>query len=225
MPFRQENFQYLNDVSLALENTISMERLSTYLKRAGFQRDRAIKLYIWNSYVSQSLHSALEICEVSLRNSVNQCLIDTFGLQWFADHRFLGITPETRARLENSIAQVIERIEKANHDVTNGRVVAGLSFEFWVGLMAGRYDRQLWQTRLHSTFPNLPKTMKRKDLQEQLRRIKDLRNQVAHYEPIFERDLSQDHADIISTIRFRCEHTANWVHHHSRFHLALRAKP
>ncbi|WP_291724391.1 Abi family protein [Magnetospirillum sp. 64-120] len=225
MPFRQENFQYQDDVSLALENTISVERLGTYLKRAGFDRERAIKLYLWNSYISQSLHSPLEICEVSIRNSVNQCLVDAFGSQWHNEQRFFDINPETRSRLETSIAQVVDRIEKADHPVTNGRVVAGLSFEFWVGLMAGKYERPLWQTRLHGIFPNLPRGMKRKDLQQRLRRIKDLRNRVAHYEPVFERDLSQDHADIISTISYRCEHTADWVNHHSRFHLALRAKP
>lgn len=225
MTFRQENFQYHDDVSAALENTISAERLGTYLKKSGFNRERAIKLYVWNSYISQSLHSSLESCEVAIRNSVNECLTDAFGSQWFENLRFFSINPETQSRLTTSIQQVISRIEKAGHDVTNGRVVAGLSFEFWVGLMAGKYEQPLWQTRLHGIFPNLPKLMRRKDLQERLQKIKELRNRVAHYEPIFGRNLSQEHADIIATIGYRCPHTADWINHHSRFHLALRAKP
>lgn len=225
MTFRQENFQYHDDVAAALESTISAERLGSYLRKSGFNKERALRLYVWNSYISQSFHSPLESCEVAIRNSVNECLTDVFGACWFKEQRFFDINPETRTRLETSVEQVIGRITKAGHEITNGRVVAGLSFEFWVGLMTSRYDRTLWQTKLHSTFPNLPKSVKRKELQSRLRSIKELRNRVAHYEPIFERNLSQEHADIIAMIGYRCAHTADWINHHSRFHLALRAKP
>jgi len=225
MPFSQGHFQYQPIVLTALERTISADRLSTYIAYAGFDKERAIRLYVWNSYVSQCFHLPLQSVEVSTRNTVNEYLSFRFGTGWPQDARFLNLVPERRDRTQDAIRKVTKRVTTEGHPVTTGRVVAGLPFDFWVGLFTTKYDRPLWQTSLHNILPNLPKTAKRRDLYELLRSIKELRNRVAHYEPIFQRDLSKEHTNIIAAIRHRCTYTADWVSAHSRLQLALRSKP
>lgn len=224
-PESQEEFLYQDDVVASLESAISVERLGPYLKESGFKKDRALKLYIWNANLSESLHFPLQNVEVTIRNAINDCLIQIWGPHWFDDCRFLSIAGHARPDQERAIDKVKARIVSAKNPVTNGRVVAGLSFEFWVSLLTKRYDRPIWQTRLHDVFPNLPKIQKRADIRTELWRVKEIRNRVAHYEPVFERDLSFEHSLMIKAIRYRCEHLARWVNHHSRFHSALRLKP
>lgn len=184
-----------------------------------------MRLYVWNSYVSQCFHFPLQTAEISLRNTVNEYLSSRFGPGWPQDNRFLELVPDRRERTDDAIKKVVKRVKDDGYKITTGRIVAGLPFDFWVGLFTGKYDRPLWQTTLHGLFPNLPKGSKRRDLYELLMSVKNLRNRIAHYEPIFERDLSKEHTDIISAIRFRCVHTADWVSAHSRLQLALRCKP
>jgi hypothetical protein len=218
----QAEFKYHGDVVRALEATISSERLNTYLVPAGFNRGYAIQLYVWNSRLSESLHLSLQTAEVTLRNAVHGRLCSLFGDAWPTDDRFRQCVPREGL---SSIDKVIERIQKAKKDPTTGRIIAGLSFEFWTYLFASQYDRKLWQSALHLTFPNMPKHMKRHHLQKEIIDIKEIRNRVAHYEPIFRRDLSLIHTNIIRLIAYRCEETAAWVRHHSELPAALRAKP
>ena len=225
MPFSQAQFEYQPVVLSALLDTISTDRLSKYLVCAGFDEERALRLYVWNSYVSQCFHLPLQTVEVSTRNTVSGYLSSRFGADWPQDDRFLDLVQDRRERTEEAVKKVVRRVKDDRHVVTTGRIVAGLPFDFWVGLFTGKYDRPLWQTTLHAVFPNLPKSSKRKNVYDLLWSIKDLRNRVAHYEPIFERDLSKEHSEIVSAIRYRCSHTAEWVSAHSKLQVALRCKP
>ncbi len=224
-PFGQAQFQYQPIVLSALESTISTDRLNTYIKAAGFDKERAIQLYVWNSYVSQSFHLPFQTIEVSIRNTLNEYLAIRFGADWPKEPTFLSLVPDREEKTEEAIRKVSKRVTGDGHPVTTGRIVAGLPFDFWVGLFTGKYDRPLWQTSLHRIFPNFPKTCKRRELHSLLQEIKGLRNRVAHYEPIFERDLSKEHSNVIKAIRYRCTHTADWVSAHSQLQTALRAKP
>jgi hypothetical protein len=38
-----------------------------------------------------------------------------------------------------------------------------------------------------------------------------LRNRIAHHEPIFSRDIHEDHARVNELIAWRCQYTAGWV--------------
>lgn len=225
MPFSQAQFDYQPVVLSALFDTISADRLSNYLVYAGYDKERALRLYVWNSYVSQCFHLPLQTVEVSIRNTVSGFLSSRFCPDWPQDERFLDLVPDRRERTKEAIRKVIRRVNDDRHLVTTGRIVAGLPFDFWVGLFTGKYEHPLWQTTLHKVFPNLPNTSKRKTVHDRLWSIKDLRNRVAHYEPIFDRDLSKEHSEIVSAIRYRCSHTADWIGVHSKLQVALRCKP
>ena len=63
-------------------------------------------------------------------------------------------------------------------------VVSELSFTFWVALFANVYDQTLWRTDLHRIFT--PRTKNRHGLHDSLDRLRNLRNRIAHHEPIFQ---------------------------------------
>lgn len=215
-------FDYKDNVVDALEATISSDRFATYLKPAGFDKRHAIQLYVWNSKLSEALHLPLQTAEVTLRNSVNERLCSLFGPEWPTSERFRSVLGEESGA---NLDRVRGRLVKAKYVPVTGRIVAGLSFDFWASLFKGKYDRPIWQTGLHATFPHLPAGTRRGDVADLVNRIRWLRNRVAHYEPIFKEDLSYLHTIIIRLIGFRCVHTADWVRHHSTLPVVMRARP
>ena len=88
-----------------------------------------------------------------------------------------------------------------NQSHTPGRIVAELSFGFWVSLFDKRYehDQILWPKLIKHIFPFLPKGQRTRDfLSRELNRIKYLRNRVFHYKPIWHWiDLSKQHDSIV----------------------------
>ncbi|WP_146205329.1 MULTISPECIES: hypothetical protein [unclassified Azospirillum] len=215
-------FDYKDNVVDALEATISSDRFATYLKPAGFDKRYAIQLYVWNSRLSEALHLPLQTAEVTLRNSVNERLCYLYGAEWPTSERFRSVLGEESGA---NLDRVRGRIVKAKYAPVTGRIVAGLSFDFWASLFKGQYDRPIWQTGLHATFPLLPAGTRRGDVADLVNRIRWLRNRVAHYEPIFKEDLSYLHTIIIRLISFRCSHTADWVRHHSILPVVMRSRP
>jgi len=64
----------------------------------------------------------------------------------------------------------------------SGRVVAGLTFHFWVSLHENKYRDSIWTPHLHKVWP---KGENLKRVHKDLLKIRDLRNRIAHHEPIF----------------------------------------
>ena len=66
--------------------------------------------------------------------------------------------------------------------VTDGKVIAELTFYFWKRLYGGEYEQTLWRTTLKRTFPN--RALTRARVAEQLEHIYQSRNRLAHHEPV-----------------------------------------
>ena len=47
--------------------------------------------------------------------------------------------------------------------------------------------------------------------------LRDLRNRIAHHEPIFARELASEYQTIIEVIGWMCGDTRSWVVHHAPF--------
>lgn len=114
-------------------------------------------------------------------------------------------------------------------DKKAGDVIAELAFKFWVNLFTARFDRRLWNKHLQSTFPNLPAslplTLARQTIHQDLDQIRKLRNRIAHHEPIFLRDIHEDHTRVNRLIAWRCRYTAGWVNSLEAFSTILPFKP
>ena len=222
MSVSQEDFLYEDAIIVAIETTISSDRMKTYLTAAGFDRIRALRLYLWNARMSESYYFPLQCAEVTLRNSIHELLTEIYDAEWPFNLGFKALVGED---IMKAITKAQQRIEQAGYAVSAPRIVSGLSFDFWASLFANRFDRPLWQTTLRDTFPHLPGGISRRDLRDLVKSIKAFRNRVAHHEPIIKVDHSLIHTNILRLIRFRCAETAAWVNHHSRVPSVIRERP
>ncbi|WP_051038197.1 hypothetical protein [Thalassoporum mexicanum] len=97
-----------------------------------------------------------------------------------------------------------------------------LNFGFWVALFAGRYDVTLWRSALFRIFP---KGTRRKQVHSQLSRIRDLRNRIAHHEPILDHNLPADYQTTIQLLKWLYPDAATWIAHYSRFNRVWTNRP
>jgi hypothetical protein len=106
---------------------------------------------------------------------------------------------------------------EANRDMTPPRIVAGLTFGFWVAMFSPVYE-DLWRQALHSIVKRPDgKSVSRKSLSRPLAQIRSLRNRVAHHEPIIYWDLSKRYADIVQITEWLSPTAAKWLNSNSCF--------
>lgn len=67
--------------------------------------------------------------------------------------------------------------------VSEGQIVAQLTLHFWKRLFSDHYERTLWKRSLKRIFPN--KTYQRAHVAAPLETIYEVRNRLAHHEPVF----------------------------------------
>jgi hypothetical protein len=175
----------------------SQERLDGYLCHAhcNNSKNEALIAYSWNIELSQALYPALQVLEITLRNSLHRVITQNFQTEYWFDLSFLHEKEQTK------IKKAKDTIKDKKKTLTSGRIFAELSFGFWVSLFDTRYehDQTLWPKLIKDTFPFLAKGQRTRNfLSRELNRIKFLRNRVFHYEPIWHwKDLSQQHDSII----------------------------
>ncbi|WP_419850515.1 hypothetical protein [Candidatus Poriferisocius sp.] len=206
-------YRYSSQSLESLSSVISVERFGTYLRHASGDRRRAMRLYARNVALGGAFHGPLQTLEVVLRNAVHDTLAARFNDRWFEDASLLE---------ENEVRSVVRATEKLEMPWTAGQVVAELNFGFWVALFARRYEERLWRTELHLLFA--PK-QNRKELHNQLNRLRTLRNRIAHHEPIFQRDLATDYKKILWILDMLSPEAAKWTDHHSRVYEVLDTNP
>ena len=148
----------------------------------------------------------LSASELALRNAVHDCVSAVHGRQWLGDRQVLQGN-ELR-RVDDARSQV--RRERKNP--TADRVVAELSFGFWLSLFARRYDG-LWNAVLNRAFTPTPL---RRDLYARLAQLRDLRNRIAHHEPIHHLALSDYYDGALWVLERISPVAAAWVSQHSR---------
>ena len=170
-------------------------RLSTYDNVYPERPELVLRLYTWNSALSAALWGPLSILEVATRNAVHhQLSLRVQRDDWWEDARLTGVLLERERRaLHEAVGTASRRKENPSAD----DVVAASGFGLWVGLLSAgvprdpvrSYETSLWQPRLHRAFPHYRGG--RKQLHAELDEIRNLRNRVAHHEPVFRTDLQR----------------------------------
>lgn len=219
-------FHVNDEVLEALESTLSPERMATYAQATGDDRERALRLYTWNTAISAAFYGPLQGLEVALRNSMHHQLCITYGEAWY-DNIAVGLDAGAFVRIEAAK----RKLRKGRYPIDPPHVVAELPFGFWVSLLGrggrGRapdtskknYDMTLWRTSLYKAFPHGPG--RRTETHKPLDYLRTLRNRIAHHEPIFSRHLEEDFHSILTVTGWICPQTADWIRHHSRVHELL----
>lgn len=191
----------------AIVDTISAPRFAEYLRNSDGDQTSALRLYFYNLSISAEFFRHLQLLEVGLRNALHNELSTRYGTTWYERHD-INLSPQTLLIVER--AQRILRDQRKA--ISPGRVVAELSFGFWVKLLGpgwrNRYEHSLWVPALHKAFSGarldaeLP-AFTRKEIYHPIEALLLFRNRIAHHEPIYRRHLAQDLKSI--------ERVATWL--------------
>ena len=203
--------------------TISPERWKTYQIAAGFNDDKAHRLYLWNAAVGQSFHFPLQTVEVALRNVLHQALAATFGPDWTQ-------SPACRATLTVDRVNDITKAERRHYGIyktvpSTPQIVASLSLGFWVSLLRKHYHQSIWATQTSAAFPNLQANETINDVSNTGTSIQNLRNRIFHQEPLLRHNLSVEYAAIIRMLGWICPEMQQWMRQLSSVPKVLRERP
>lgn len=208
----------------AFRETISEARFARFVREAGGDPFHAIDLYYWNAQLAQCLYLPLQTWEIAFRNRLNSFLIWKYKQHWPYNDVCLRALKgnETRRLLETKERQ--ESARKVKNAATDA-IVADLSAGFWVALLKSGYSFPFtWQYNLARIYPNA----KKPDLQTYYDisdRLLDLRNRVAHHEPILHLDLPKLHAELMQTISDLCPAAMAYSEAACSFKEVWRSKP
>lgn len=186
---------------------ISDDRFATYLQAAGFDEGRALRLYGWNMRIAASFYPMLCSIEVCLRNRMERRLCAEFGPNWWRDPTFIELLGKKGMR---NVLRAVADIHKRQKAPTSGRMTAELNFGFWTNMLLPKYWEPLWSD-IRASFPDLPNGVDEGDLRARCEHVRELRNRVSHYEPIFRRDLTADFGESLELLRWLGPEKAAWI--------------
>jgi hypothetical protein len=197
-------FTYSPTALDGLDSLLTTPRLSRYLAVCNGDRQRAIQLYEYNTRVSEAMYGLIQPLEIAFRNSIHQVLThDLKRPDWYD----MGILQTPELESISAARSSLWRWKKAE---SPDRIIAELMFGFWVKLLNKNYEKSLWVTHLHKCFPYGPKPDREKT-HERFIKIRDLRNRIAHHEPIFFKNLETEYTRVLTSIEWICPVTACWV--------------
>jgi len=206
----------------SLGNIVSQERLGKYINAAAHKPDVAIRLYVWNTRVGEAFFSPIQAIEVCLRNRIATAFADEYGPDWWQDNRFLGTVG--RKGVDN-IEDVKNRLRRARKPIETNRIIADLSFGFWVNGVGGRFNPDVWSSRLYTFMPDLPATIDRRLFHDRVEKVADLRNRIFHHEPIFNEDISKRYSDCLELLGWLSQEKRAWLKPYFRVAEVMRQKP
>jgi hypothetical protein len=185
----------------------------------------ALALYAWNAQVSAALLAPLHMCEVVIRNAVAEALTTVYGPQWPWSPVFENSLPNPGVGFNPRR----ELCRARAHQSSTGKVIAELKMVFWQKMFTGRFDTRIWNPHLRNVMPHLDPAKTVQDLRRlihtDLEQLRELRNRIAHHEPIFKRALAGDFTKIQELIAFRCPTTSAWMVQNQQAQALIQARP
>lgn len=188
----------------AITKTLSSHRLATFSAAPGFSANATVlEKYSWHALVSAAFFASLHICEVVIRNGVDEALSDIYGPDWPWSRTFERSLPNPAGYHFNATKELLRA--RAQLQVgASGKVIAELKFAFWCHMFTSRYQVRIWNTNMHSVFPNVPAAYStshaRQAIYLELESLRRFRNRIAHHEPILTEPL----------ISRRCREVSGW---------------
>lgn len=184
---------------------LSYPRFESYLTAVGGDNDKAFKLYKMNQQLSAILQHGISLVEVATRNAFDKQLVhwgnknQVKGGDWLNSDIF-------HRRDRDDIEKAISKSKLSRKQPTHSDAVVQLNFGFWRALASGKYHNTLWLQALHKAFPhgNPDLRQRREEVSAILQETNEIRNRIAHLEPIFRRDIAKDLKQI--------EKILSWVH-------------
>lgn len=188
------------------EQTISKPRLDSYRGYFRVSLSEAIGLYMWNTEVASKLGVLLSYFEIALRNNIHKTMSSFYshGGQTSC-HWYDTIAGQLKPTTRDKIAVVRAKSRHPSPD----EIVSRVTFGFWPAILSS-LDRRYQHQLLAGIFPNHPLSAMPQSWAVQANRvsslayiyeINDLRNRLAHHEPLWKftaiKDTSTNPARIV----------------------------
>ena len=204
----------------AIENALSHKRLNTFVK--GHKEPRclysALNLYAWNMHVGSAFATPLHVCEVVIRNSVNDALVNVYGDDWASNEAYIISIPDHILR-QNKFRNKLKKAKNTS------KLIPELNFHFWQSMFTTRFCNNIWNDNLKLVFPNAPKNIEVTHIHDSLDIIRKFRNRIAHHEHLLNQNLAKLHDTILQLIGYRCHDTMKWLLSISQLSPILSVKP
>ena len=171
------------------EEIISADRMRRYIDACNGNPQKGITLYRYNLALSSELFKIISCFEVALRNRIDHILEPHLGNDWLRDSCLPGgifDDPKT-LRTQRSINKAYNELN-AIDAYTPTKLMAEMEFGIWKYMYSSPQYACTGQ-RLLSVFPSKPKSTPTRQLDNkyifnELDRINQIRNRIAHHEPI-----------------------------------------
>ena len=174
--------------------------IKKYISTERFRSYSGIDEYLENLVFSKKAYIPLSILEISLKNSINDLLTDKLGENWLENKDFL--TNDSLRKIEEAKKILYKRAEL----ISKSKIIAELSFGFWVNLFKKPYEKKLRTKDIQKIFTNLPpkkeKIINREVIYKELNHIRNFRNRVFHYEKVINKDNYNQIFDEIDEVLF-----------------------
>lgn len=159
--------------------------IKQFISENRFKSYENIDEYSKNLLFSQNAYIPLSILEIALRNALDNHLSNKVSNLWYEDD---FLTNDSKEKITQAKALLAKRREKTHKE----KIIAELSFGFWVNLFKKPYDKKLRIKDIKTIFPNLPnkeeQLINREILFTKLNHIRNFRNRVFHYEKVLNKD-------------------------------------
>ncbi len=212
-----------------ISNALSRQRFERYLTNCDGDMSRALELYRWNIEVSAECLKLLHVCEVTFRNAVSDALEAQYGENWPSVKAFQVSLPNPK-RGWNPRRDVESLSRKFNTSDQVGKLIADSKFALWCKLMNASQNDRIWVKHFRISFPYAPLRMstndERQEIMDAVTEVRELRNRIAHHEPIFTREkLEEEIASAYFLIGCRCRVTEEWCRSNDRIQDFLTCRP
>jgi hypothetical protein len=174
-------------IEIAMRNSIC-ENLSQFFGQAGWLLNPPAP-FEWKDTEENKIGMALDSARRAEYSKLTQA--DKHALDALA---FPNGKPANLSHTQRS------KKRRAHIQVTDGKVVAELTFYIWKRLCGPDYEHSLWKPTLKKVFPN--KQVKRSDVADNLEIVYQSRNRLAHHEPV----LYSRFTETIAAIKYIAQH-------------------
>lgn len=175
----------------------SQPRVDRYHIATGGLEDKTIQLYKLNLNISKSFHPLIGVLEVALRNKLNETIANHFAdSNWILNQRngfmidpSLTFTYKKTGRTKtnrfflNEVNRAEKRLQKSGTSVTSGKIISEQTLGFWTDFFEVHHYKLLQGIPI-KVFSSLPSGYGRKQVNDELNKVRRFRNRINHNEPI-----------------------------------------
>lgn len=181
-----------------------------------------MRRYTWEAEIAAAFFPLLRHLERTLRHAMAEQLTTRFHRTDWWDHPEIDLHHVSRRKI-TAIQRKLARDRRRTP--TAEAVQRELTLGFWVSLLGpgNDYETRLWRPTLRHAFPSYRGP--RKPLHQNLDTLRELRNQVAHHEPIGSRPLAADRDSAYRILGYLSADVHDWAAAEDRIPQLLSERP